>query len=79
MNIKLKRAPVATVPQSERLGSAPLSRDKTPPKSGMRRHNSTTRESSPGPGDYYLPAAFGKKQSHNKFTGVISSNNFQVV
>jgi len=32
MKINLKRAPVATVPQSARMGSAPISRDKTPPR-----------------------------------------------
>ena len=63
LNYNLKRAPVAIVPNQIRLISATSSRNSSQQQSTKNR----TRATSPGPGDYYLPAAFARRQSHSKF------------
>ena len=63
----LKKAPRAIMPMAARLGSAPLGH-------GRVKHNNSRQSlkkvpsayamygeaKTPGPGDYYIPAAFGK-------------------
>ena len=74
----LKKAPRVIMPLAARMGSAPNGRGrmkmklklnssrealkKVPQAYAMYAESSKT----PGPGDYYLPAAFGKLQAHNK-------------
>jgi hypothetical protein len=64
--IALKKAPTAAIPLAERFVSANPNLCRNKSAQILNRTNSNKWLKSPGPGDYYLPAAFAKQQSYNR-------------